>query len=66
MCLQGSIRENIACGCPEATDEQVVEAANAANAMAFIKKAPAGFRTMARAHSALTSLLPVTQAQCLN
>ena len=44
--LQGTIRDNIAYGCDEATDEQVFEAANAANAMAFIKKAPAGMRTL--------------------
>lgn len=46
--LQGTIRDNIAYGCEEATDEQVFEAANAANAMAFIKKAPAGMRTLVR------------------
>lgn len=45
QCLQGTIRDNIAYGCEDATDEQVFEAANAANAMAFIKKAPAGMRT---------------------
>ncbi|CAL8467005.1 g6541 [Coccomyxa elongata] len=42
----GTIRDNIAYGCPDATDEQVAEAANAANALAFITKAPAGFRTL--------------------
>jgi ABC-type multidrug transport system fused ATPase/permease subunit len=46
---QGSIRDNIAYGCLDATDEQIVEAASAANAMVFIKKAPAGFRTMVSA-----------------
>lgn len=46
--LQGTIRDNIAYGCEEATDEQVCEAANAASAMAFIKKAPAGMRTLVR------------------
>lgn len=46
--LQGTIRDNIAYGCEEATDEQLFEAANAANAMAFIKKAPAGMRTLVR------------------
>lgn len=46
--LQGTIRDNIAYGCEEATNEQVFEAANAANAVAFIKKAPAGMRTLVR------------------
>ena len=46
--LQGTIRDNIAYGCEEATNEQVFEAASAANAMAFIKKAPAGMRTVVR------------------
>lgn len=45
--VQGTIRDNIAYGNEDATDEQIIEAAVAANAMAFIKKAIAGFRTLA-------------------
>jgi subfamily B ATP-binding cassette protein MsbA len=40
-----SIRENIAFGRPEATDEQIREAARAANADAFIQDLPAGYDT---------------------
>ena len=45
---QGTIRDNIAYGVEDATDEQIMAAAEAANAMLFIKKAPGGFRTQAR------------------
>ena len=44
---QGTIRDNIAYGVEGATDEQITAAAEAANAMLFIKKAPSGFRTQA-------------------
>ena len=47
MYAQGTIRDNIAFGVEDATDEEVTQAAEAANAMLFIKKAPAGFRTQA-------------------
>lgn len=42
----GSIRENIAYGKPEASDEDIREAARAANALEFIEKFPEGFETM--------------------
>lgn len=45
--VQGSIRDNIAYGCDNAKDEEIIGAAIAANAMPFIKKAPAGFKTLA-------------------
>jgi ABC-type multidrug transport system fused ATPase/permease subunit len=42
----GSIRENIAYGKPEATDEEIVEAASQANAWQFIKEFPEGLSTI--------------------
>ena len=42
----GTIRENIAFGAPEATDEQIIEAAKAAHAHSFIKKLPQGYDTL--------------------
>ena len=42
----GTIRENIAFGAPEATDEQIIEAAKAAHAHSFIKKLPHGYDTI--------------------
>ena len=41
-----SIRENIAYGRPDATDEQIREAARLANALEFIDRLPYGFDTM--------------------
>lgn len=42
----GSIRENIAYGKPDATEEEITEAARMANATEFIEKMPHGFDTM--------------------
>ncbi len=42
----GTIRENIAYGKPDATEEEIIEAANMANAMEFIDKMPYGFDTI--------------------
>ncbi len=42
----GSIRENIAYGRPEATDEEIIEAAKLANADEFIEKMPHGYETL--------------------
>ena len=42
----GSIRENIAYGRPDATEEEIKEAARLANAMEFIEKMPQGFDTL--------------------
>ena len=42
---RGTIRENIAYGKPEATLEEVVEAAKAAHAHSFIKRLPQGYDT---------------------
>ena len=41
----GTIRENIAMGKPEATDEEIVAAAKAAHAHGFIKRLPQGYDT---------------------
>jgi subfamily B ATP-binding cassette protein MsbA len=42
----GTIRENLVYGRPNATDEEVVEAAKAANAHDFISALPDGYQTM--------------------
>jgi len=41
----GTVRENIAMGRPDATDEEVVAAAKAAHAHSFIKRLPQGYDT---------------------
>lgn len=41
----GTIRENIAFGKPEATEEEVIRAAKEAHAHSFIKRLPAGYNT---------------------
>ena len=41
----GSIRDNIAYACPQATDEMVIEAARTANAHDFIMDLPQGYNT---------------------
>ena len=42
----GTVRENIAYGKPDATDEEIVAAAKAAHAHSFIKRLPAGYDTV--------------------
>jgi ATP-binding cassette subfamily B protein len=44
--FQGSVRENIAYGAPGAGEQDVIEAARAAEAMEFIERLPAGLDTM--------------------
>jgi ABC-type multidrug transport system fused ATPase/permease subunit len=46
LLLHGTIRENIAYGRPEATEEEVVAAARIANADEFISRMPLGYDTM--------------------
>ncbi len=41
-----TIRENIAYGCPGASDEEIIEAAKRAHAMEFIEKFPQGLDTL--------------------
>ncbi|MBQ8302510.1 MAG: ABC transporter ATP-binding protein [Clostridia bacterium] len=43
--MSGSVRENIAFGNPDATDEQIVSAAKAAHAHSFIKRLKNGYDT---------------------
>lgn len=42
----GTIRDNIAMGKPDATDEEIVAAAKAAHAHGFIRRLPDGYRTV--------------------
>lgn len=42
----GSVRDNIAYGRPDATDEQVEQAARTAHAHSFIRRLPQGYQTM--------------------
>ena len=42
----GTIRENIAYGKPEATEEEIIEAAKAARAHSFIRRLPNGYDTV--------------------
>ncbi len=46
LLFRGTIRENIAFGCPGATDEQIYEAASKANASSFIMRSPNGYDTL--------------------
>lgn len=43
---QGTIRDNIAMGKPEATEEEIVQAAKASHAHGFIKRLPNGYDTV--------------------
>jgi ABC-type multidrug transport system fused ATPase/permease subunit len=43
--FSGSVRDNIAYGRPDATDEQVIDAAKAANAHGFISALPEGYES---------------------
>jgi len=43
--FNGTVRENIRYGRLDATDEEIIEAANAANAAEFIDEMPAGYET---------------------
>ena len=42
----GTVRENIAYGKPDATEEEIIEAAKAAHADSFIRRLPKGYDTM--------------------
>jgi ATP-binding cassette subfamily B protein len=43
--FSGTVRDNIRYGCPEATDEEVIQAARAAQAHDFIQQFPQGYDT---------------------
>jgi ABC-type multidrug transport system fused ATPase/permease subunit len=45
LLFAGTIRENIAYGRPDASDEEITEAARKANALTFIESFPEGFQT---------------------
>lgn len=51
---QGTVRENIAYGRPDATEEEIIAAAKAAHAHSFIKRLPAGYDTVIGAGSGLS------------
>ena len=42
----GTVRDNIAYGCPNATQDQIIAAAKAAHAHSFIKRLPQGYDTL--------------------
>lgn len=44
--MGGTVKENIALGKPDATDEEIIEAAKAAHAHSFIKRLPKGYDTV--------------------
>ena len=44
--MGGTVKENIALGKPDATDEEIIEAAKAAHAHSFIKRLPNGYDTV--------------------
>src|SRR5467141_1178642 len=44
--FRGTVRENIAYGRPDATADEIIEAAHLANAHEFIERMPAGFETV--------------------
>lgn len=43
---EGTVKENIAMGNPDATDEEIIEAAKASHAHSFIKRLPNGYDTV--------------------
>ena len=68
----GTVRENIAYGRPDATDEEIIAAAKAAHADSFIRRLPEGYDTViaedggnisARARSSC-SASPVSCSAC--
>lgn len=59
----GTIKDNIRYGKPDATDEEIIEAAKLANAHSFIEKLPDGYDTMIRSDGINIS---IGQAQLIN
>ncbi len=45
---EGTVRENIAFGCPDATEEEIIAAAKESHSWEFIKKMPNGLDTLVR------------------
>jgi len=54
--FQGTVKENIRYGKPDATDEEVMEAAKAVNAHEFIMRLPEGYETVIREGSTNISM----------
>ena len=57
---QGTIRDNIIVGKPDATDEEVIAAAKASHAHSFIRRLPEGYDTVISEDGG--SLVPGTEA----
>src|SRR5207245_904919 len=55
LLFSGTVRENIAFGCPRASDEEIVAAAVAANADEFIQQLPDGYETLVAERSTTLS-----------
>lgn len=51
---RGSVRDNIAVGKPDATDEEIIAAAKAAHAHGFIRRLPKGYDTVIGSDSGLS------------
>ena len=51
----GTVRENIAMGRPDATDEEIIAAARACHAHSFIKRLPKGYDTVIKDNDGLIS-----------
>ena len=60
-----SVRDNICYGNPEATQQQVEDAARAANAHSFIQKLPEGYSTQVYLVPHAFSNITATHARCL-
>ncbi len=54
--MEGTVQDNIALGKPDATDEEIVEAAKLANAHEFITRLPEGYQTWIGEGGALLSV----------
>ena len=55
LVLHGTIRENIACGRPGATDEEIERAARDADAHEFVRRLPHGYETLITPGTAVLS-----------
>ncbi|MBO4396288.1 MAG: ABC transporter ATP-binding protein [Eubacterium sp.] len=53
--MTGTIRENIAFGCPDASDEEIVDAAKYVHAHGFINKLPHGYDTVVSGDGGLSA-----------